>query len=70
MALEMHKRCKTCGQGLAHDDAAFICSHECTYCPACVQRLRSVCPTCAGEIVARPRRRVARAGALEESPSS
>jgi hypothetical protein len=60
MALAMHDRCKTCDHDLAHDDAAFICSHECTYCPACMQRLRGVCPTCAGEIVARPRRRLAR----------
>ena len=64
MALEMRERCEPCGHPLAQDDAAFICSHECTYCPACVQRLRSVCPNCAGEIVARPRRRVAREPAI------
>jgi hypothetical protein len=33
---------------------ARICSYECTFCAACVERLENVCPNCAGGFVPRP----------------
>jgi uncharacterized protein len=56
MALEMRSACEQCGAAVAADGAAFICSFECTYCAACAEELRRVCPNCGGELVARPRR--------------
>ncbi|MCI4351011.1 MAG: DUF1272 domain-containing protein [Thermoplasmata archaeon] len=58
MSLEMKRACQTCGGGLAADDVAFICSHECTFCPGCATQTGRVCPNCAGELVPRPRRSV------------
>lgn len=55
MSLEMKPTCKTCVAALAPDAPAFICSHECTYCPSCAAG--GVCPTCHGELSPRPRRR-------------
>jgi len=53
----MKAACQTCDAGLAANGAAFICSHECTFCPDCTQgRYQHVCPNCGGELVARPRR--------------
>jgi GNAT superfamily N-acetyltransferase len=60
MSLEMKSRCARCGVALAPDGSAFICSHECTYCPACTTAV-SRCPTCGGELSPRPRRQVRRA---------
>jgi uncharacterized protein len=59
MSLEMRGTCEKCGAGLSPDGAAFICSYECTFCPACSEAMRHVCPNCGGELVARPRRRTA-----------
>jgi hypothetical protein len=56
MALEMRASCEKCRLPLAAGDLAFICSHECTYCPACAIGLAQRCPNCAGELVRRPRR--------------
>jgi len=36
---------------------AFICSYECTWCPACAETMNKVCPNCGGELVKRPKRR-------------
>ncbi|MBV8196573.1 MAG: DUF1272 domain-containing protein, partial [Candidatus Eremiobacteraeota bacterium] len=33
-----------------------ICSFECTFCTACAETLRFVCPNCGGEQKPRPRR--------------
>lgn len=41
------------------DGVAMICSYECTFCPACAQAMEQRCPNCGGELVARPRRKVA-----------
>ena len=41
---------------LLHEAAAFICSYECTFCPACSGTMASTCPNCGGELVPRPRR--------------
>ena len=48
MALEMRGKCERCGVGLSHDGAAFICSYECTFCPACTAEMHHVCPNCEG----------------------
>ena len=56
MALEMRAECERCGAGLAPTDEAFVCSYECTFCPACTRKLEGVCPNCGGELVRRPRR--------------
>ncbi|MGE5185901.1 MAG: DUF1272 domain-containing protein [Acidobacteriota bacterium] len=53
----MRTTCEKCGATLAREDAAFICSYECTFCPACTGAMKHVCPNCGGELVARPRRR-------------
>lgn len=53
--LQMRKTCELCGRSLAADGEAYICSYECTYCPACYGSLEE-CPNCAGEVVRRPRR--------------
>lgn len=56
MALQMKPACERCQKGLAMDGEAFMCSYECTFCPACAQALVARCPNCGGELVARPRR--------------
>jgi hypothetical protein len=57
MALELKNRCEKCGMTLASGGLAYICSYECTYCPACAEQLKSLCPNCGGELVRRPRRK-------------
>ena len=52
----MRNRCEKCDAGLGHEELAFICSHECTFCPACAIAMAQRCPNCAGELVRRPRR--------------
>lgn len=59
MPLEMREECEKCSRSLGHAGAAFICSYECTFCPACTDAMAAVCPNCGGELVARPRRRTA-----------
>ncbi|MGW0911706.1 DUF1272 domain-containing protein [Streptomyces sp. NPDC002784] len=62
MALEMRDRCERCGTAaLPADGPALICSYECSFCVACGEAMRQVCPNCGGELVPRPRR-VASAG--------
>ena len=56
MALEMRTECERCGAALAEDGDAVICSYECTFCLACSAELSGVCPNCAGQLVARPKR--------------
>ena len=56
MALAMKPSCERCQNGLAMEGEAFICSYECTFCPACAGELAGRCPNCGGELVARPRR--------------
>jgi uncharacterized protein len=52
----MRAQCERCQAGLVHGDLAFICSFECTFCPACTMQLSQRCPNCGGELVRRPRR--------------
>jgi len=42
VALEMRESCERCGASLATDSDARICSFECTFCPACDDRLRGL----------------------------
>jgi hypothetical protein len=57
MALGMKARCEKCGRELPPDGEAYICSYECTFCPACTRDLAATCPNCGGELVRRPTRR-------------
>ena len=55
MALELRPNCEGCDKDLppaALD--AMICSYECTWCVACVDRLKNVCPNCGGGFTPRP----------------
>lgn len=56
MPLEMRRICEKCHAPLALDGDAFICSHECTFCPDCTRGLKGICPNCGGELVRRPKR--------------
>lgn len=57
MHLEMKARCVMCAATLAADGEAYICSHECTFCPGCAVNARNLCPRCGGELVRRPLRK-------------
>ncbi|YCA45653.1 DUF1272 domain-containing protein [Bacillus sp. JZ8] len=35
---------------------AYICVHECTFCPDCTNNMNYICPNCGGELVKRPRK--------------
>ena len=59
MALEMKTNCERCAGFLGLRSEAFICTYECTFCPACTEALQATCPNCGGELVRRPRRKVA-----------
>jgi hypothetical protein len=59
VALEMRAVCERCGNALAADGDARICSFECTFCVACADSMDHVCPNCGGALVARPRRAAA-----------
>jgi len=54
--LELRPTCEHCNQPLPPDSTeAMICSFECTFCRACVERvLGNVCPNCGGGFCARP----------------
>jgi hypothetical protein len=55
MALQLKSHCERCGQGIEHNDKAYICVYECTFCLACTLWLGFICPNCGGELVRRPR---------------
>jgi two-component system LytT family sensor kinase len=61
MPLEMKARCEKCAATLPVDAQAYICSHECTFCPECTLRSHYACPHCAGELIRRPTRNVSAA---------
>lgn len=54
--LELRPTCENCNTALPPDSTqARICSYECTFCAACVERvLGNVCPNCGGGFVPRP----------------
>ena len=67
--LQLRPNCECCDRDLAPESTeARICSFECTFCEDCAsQVLRDRCPNCGGELVARPRRPLAK---LATSPAS
>lgn len=54
--LELRPTCEHCNAALPPDSTdAMICSYECTFCKACVQKLLfNVCPNCGGGFSPRP----------------
>jgi uncharacterized protein len=52
----MRLECERCGAAVTPAGEAVICSYECTFCRACAEAMDFVCPNCAGELVARPKR--------------
>ncbi len=56
MALEMRAGCEKCDARLGLEAEAYICSYECTFCPACTTAMDATCPNCGGELLRRPRR--------------
>ncbi len=54
--LELKPNCEHCDTDLLPaDPKAMICSYECTFCEACVQKiLNNVCPNCGGGFCYRP----------------
>lgn len=67
--LQMRPSCECCDKTLpAEQTGARICSFECTFCEACATTvLIDKCPNCDGELVARPRRSLAK---LVDNPAS
>ena len=53
--LELRPTCENCSIALPPESTeAMICSFECTFCRACVNRLDNVCPNCGGGFSPRP----------------
>lgn len=67
--LELRPNCECCDRDLPpHALDARICSFECTFCSDCADtHLQGHCPNCAGELVRRPIRPVAK---LVHAPAS
>lgn len=53
--LQMKESCEKCDAALGLDDEAYVCTHECTFCPACTRSMDHVCPNCQGRLEERPR---------------
>jgi hypothetical protein len=69
MALKMKPSCEKCNAALEPAGEAFVCSYECTFCPACTKAMSDVCPNCGGELVARPRRTKSVLAVAAQTPS-
>ena len=56
MALELRPNCEWCDIDLPPNSTqARICTYECTFCAACVEKhLHNVCPNCGGGFSPRP----------------
>jgi len=53
--LELRPTCENCNEALPPNSVeARICTYECTFCAACVEKLDNVCPNCGGGFVPRP----------------
>ena len=70
MHLEMKTQCEKCGAALAVDGKAYICSYECTFCPACALNMQGTCPNCGGELIRRPVRKNLNAGTQNNAQNS
>nr|WP_231620198.1 DUF1272 domain-containing protein [Fictibacillus sp. 26RED30] len=53
--LEMRMQCEKCSVELHEKSDAYICVHECTYCPTCTTEMNHICMNCSGELVRRPK---------------
>jgi len=53
--MEFRRECGRCRLSLTEDSPAYLCAHECTFCPTCFRQLHFLCPNCDGELVRRPR---------------
>lgn len=56
--LEMRDHCEKCDASTGFEEAAYICSYECTFCEPCATEMSRVCPNCAGQLVKRPKRSI------------
>ena len=57
MSLELRPNCEYCDKDLPPQAIdAMICTYECTFCAACVDRISNVCPNCGGGFAPRPTR--------------
>jgi len=57
VVLEIRPHCERCDLDLAPADEAYICSFECTWCPACTVGFGAAgCPNCGGDLQRRPTR--------------
>ncbi|EGF90673.1 hypothetical protein ABI_37040 [Asticcacaulis biprosthecium C19] len=65
--LELRPNCECCDGDLPPAAGAFICTFECTFCPACAAKLEYACPNCGGNLVTRPIRPV---GKLDKNPAA
>lgn len=66
--LELRPNCECCDRDLPPAADAYICTFECTFCPACAEgRFGGVCPNCGGDLVRRP---VRPAALLDRHPPS
>jgi len=55
MSLELRPNCEYCDKDLPPQAIdAMICTYECTFCAACVDRIANVCPNCGGGFAPRP----------------
>jgi hypothetical protein len=52
----MREKCEKCGDSVAPEGEAYICTFECTFCAGCTEEMSNVCPNCCGELVRRPRK--------------
>jgi uncharacterized protein len=59
MALLMKTECEKCTKAIQEIEIAYICVHECTFCPDCTEAMGHTCPNCGGELVKRPRKTAA-----------
>jgi len=60
--MEIRPECGRCHSPLNADGPAYLCIHDCTFCATCYRHLKYACPNCGGELVRRPRSRLARDG--------
>ena len=70
--LDLKPNCECCDKDLGPMAEAFICTFECTFCPACTQGiLAGTCPNCLGNLERRPiRPEAGPAGGLRKHPPS
>jgi uncharacterized protein len=46
-------RCQKCERALAQATEGLACSFQCTFCDACADALKSICPNCGGALESR-----------------